>query len=149
MLTVIAILIFLVLGGIAGLHAYWALGGLWPCRDEATLVRTVVGTKHRSTMPPAWLSLVVAALIFAAALLPLFATPVLSGALPSMLVYSGLTVLAAIFVARGLAAFTGAFHRRHGTEPFMTLDRRIYGPLCLLIGAGYLALLTLATASPG
>ncbi len=28
MLTVIAILIFLVLAGIAGLHGYWAMGGL-------------------------------------------------------------------------------------------------------------------------
>ncbi|THA64861.1 DUF3995 domain-containing protein [Ensifer adhaerens] len=50
---------------------------------------------------------------------------------------------AAIFVARGLLAFTTAFHQRHGTEPFVTLDRRIYGPLCLVIGAGYLTLLVL------
>ena len=144
MLTAIAILLFLVLAGIAGLHAYWALGGLWPCHDEASLVRTVVGTKHRSVMPPVWLTLVVAALIFAAALVPLFVTAILKAALPPMLAYSGLAVLAAIFVVRGVLAFTTAFHRRHGTEPFATLDRRIYGPLCLVIGTGYLALLALA-----
>ncbi|WP_158665192.1 DUF3995 domain-containing protein [Ensifer adhaerens] len=148
MLTVIAILIFLVLAGIAGLHGYWAMGGLWPCHDEASLVRTVVGTKHRSAMPPAWLTLVVAGLILAAALLPLFVTPPLAGALPPNLVHFGLAALAAIFVARGLSAFTAAFHRRHGTEPFVTLDRHIYGPLCLLIGAGYLLLLALAPAFP-
>ncbi len=101
MLTAIAILLFLVLAGIAGLHAYWALGGLWPCDDEASLVRTVVGTEHRSVMPPVWLTLLVAALIFAAALVPLSVTPVLAGALPATLAYSGLAVLAAIFVVRG------------------------------------------------
>ncbi len=99
-------------------------------------------------MPPAWLTLVVAGLILAAALLPLFVTPPLAGALPPNLVHFGLAALAAIFVARGLSAFTPAVHRRHGTEPFVTLDRHIYGPLCLLIGAGYLLLLALAPAFP-
>lgn len=144
MLTAIAILIFLVLAGIAGLHAYWAFGGLWPCHDEASLVRTVVGTKHHPMMPSTRLTLVVAGLIFAASLLPLFVTPVLAGALPQLVVKSGLAVLAAIFVARGLAAFSAVFHRRHGTEPFVILDRRVYGPLCLAIGSGYLALLAFA-----
>ncbi|WVT74156.1 DUF3995 domain-containing protein [Sinorhizobium chiapasense] len=144
MLTAIAILIFLVLAGIAALHAYWALGGLWPCEDEASLVRTVVGTRHRPTMPPAWLTAVVAVLIFAAALLPLSVTPVLAGVLPPILAYGGISALAAVFVARGLVAFNEAFHRRHGGEPFTTLDRRVYGPLCLAIGAGYLVLLVLA-----
>jgi hypothetical protein len=144
MLTVIAIVLFLVLSGIAGLHAYWAFGGLWPCDDEETLVRTVVGTKHRSVMPPVWLTLVVVALLFAASLLPLSVTPVFTGLLPPILAYGGLAGLAAVFAARGLLAFTAAFHQRHGTEPFVTLDRRIYGPLCLTIGAGYLALLVLA-----
>ncbi|MDF8353595.1 DUF3995 domain-containing protein [Ensifer adhaerens] len=82
MLAAIAILLFLVLSGIAGLHAYWAFGGLWPCDDEETLVRTVVGTKHRSAMPPVWLTLVVVVLLFAAALLPLSVTPVFAGLLP-------------------------------------------------------------------
>ena len=143
MLTAIAILLFLVLSGIAGLHAYWAFGGLWPCDDEETLVRTVVGTKHRSAMPPVWLTLVVVVLLFAAALLPLSVTPVFAGLLPPIFGHGGLAGLAAIFVARGLLAFTTAFHQRHGTEPFVTLDRRIYGPLCLVIGAGYLTLLVL------
>ncbi|HEV7319570.1 MAG TPA: DUF3995 domain-containing protein [Ensifer sp.] len=143
MLTIIAVLIFLVLGGIAGLHAYWATGGLWPCRDEASLVRTVVGTKHRSVMPPAWLAWIVSVLILVAALLPLSVTPFLAGVLPPALTYCGLTVLTAIFCARGLLAFSAAFHRRHSAEPFATLDRRIYGPLCLSIGIGYLALLAL------
>lgn len=144
MLTAIAILIFLVLAGIAGLHAYWALGGLWPCHDEASLVRTVVGTKRRLLMPPAWLTLIVAGLIFAAALLPLSVTPLMAGVLPATLADGGLAALAAIFVARGLFAFSAIFHQRHGAEPFVTLDRQIYGPLCLTIGAGYLALLVLA-----
>lgn len=139
----IAILLFLVLSGIAGLHAYWAFGGLWPCDDEETLVRTVVGTKHRRVMPPAWLTLVVVALLFAAAILPLSVTHVFAGMVPPAFAYGGLAGLAAVFVARGLLAFTTAFHQRHGTEPFVTLDRRIYGPLCLVIGAGYLALLVL------
>jgi hypothetical protein len=40
----LAALLFL---GIAALHAYWALGGLWPGHDADSLFRTVVGP-HRA-----------------------------------------------------------------------------------------------------
>jgi hypothetical protein len=34
-----------------------------------------------------------------------------------------------------------AWRRRHSAEPFATLDRRIYAPLCFVLGAGFITIL--------
>lgn len=133
--------ICLVLSVISALHAYWAYGGLWPGRDEASLVKSVIGAPGLETMPPTGLTMAVALLIFIAGLLPpMFVSGVPSG-LPANLVWTGMVVLATIFLVRGSLAFLPIFRRRHPQEPFATLDRHIYGPLCLLIGAAYVIVL--------
>ncbi|WP_162704371.1 DUF3995 domain-containing protein [Ensifer sp.] len=136
--------ICLVLTGVAALHAYWARGGLWPGRDEASLSRAVIGARGLEVMPPAGLTVAVAILIFVAGLFPLmfvFGPPL---GLPTNLIRIGMATLAFIFLARGVLPFTRLFRSRHPQEPFATLDRRLYGPLCLLIGAAYVVVLATA-----
>ncbi|MBR7552201.1 DUF3995 domain-containing protein, partial [Mycobacterium tuberculosis] len=53
----------------------------------------------------------------------------------------GMLALTVIFLARGGLSFTAFFRNRQAEEPFLTLDRRYYGPLCLAIGAGFAVLL--------
>lgn len=48
---------------------------------------------------------------------------------------------AGIFLVRGVLAFAPIFHNRHSQEPFATLDRRFYGPLCPVIDVGYVLIL--------
>jgi len=49
-------------------------------------------------------------------------------------------LLAIVFIARGILGYTPGWRARFPTEPFATLDRKNYSPLCLWIGAGYIIL---------
>lgn len=139
---IVAIGLSLVLWVLAALHVYWGDGGIWPKEDELALARTVVGAPGIKKMPSRTASFAVALALFFAGLWPLQ----MIGVAPAMLPI-GLTVLmgyglAAVFLLRGVAAYLPAFRRRFPEEPFATLDRRLYGPLCLLIGAGFVFMLS-------
>jgi len=132
----IAIAIFLTLSVTAALHLYWAAGGYWPAQSKDALVQTVVGGKGMRQMPPAWLTVLVGVAIFLAGLLPLLWVTSAGQILPTALLKIAVVTLFAIFTLRGIASYTRFFRRLHGEEPFASLDKRYFGPLCLLIGAG-------------
>ena len=136
----IAILLFVVLGAVALLHAYWALGGLWPGKDEADLVRHVIGEPRRTRMPPVWITWGVVAAILVAAVWPLFAAGLVAPPVPSALVLGVAALIGVVFLLRGVAGYTPAWRRGHAAEPFARRDRRLFSPLCLLLAAGYGAL---------
>lgn len=116
----------------AALHLLWAMGYWTPIRDEAQLARSVVGAPGITRMPGAVACALVAVVLFFAALLPhLVWFPYRN------LLQSG---FAAVFLLRGSAAFLPAWRRLVPEQPFATLDRRFYGPLCLLLGTGFLIL---------
>jgi len=138
MVTTLGILTFVVLFCVSVLHAYWAFGGRWPGEDDVSLARTVVGT---NAMPSSSLTLVVAVLILFASLLPLVKVGLAPIALPAVLTQTGLALLAAVFGLRGLVTYTSIWRRRGAAEPFVTLDRRYFGPLCILLGAAFGGLL--------
>lgn len=133
----LAFAICLVLSLISALHAYWACGGHWPGRDAASLSKTVIGAPGLEAMPPAGLTAVVAILIFVAGLMPLMFVFSAPSTLQAKLAGTGMVVLAGIFLVRGMLAFAPIFRNRHPQQPFATLDRRFYGPLCLVIGVGF------------
>jgi TRAP-type C4-dicarboxylate transport system permease large subunit len=83
----------------------------------------------------------VAAMLAGVSAWPLFAAGLLSAAWPSWLTRLTGAVIAAVFVVRGIAGYVPAWRRRHSAEPFATLDRRIYAPLCLALGAGSITIL--------
>ncbi len=131
-MTVLSLALSFVLIVLAALHLMWALGWWFPIREEAALARAVVGTRGVTEMPgAAATSLVVVALLFAAAW-PWFP--------PNRLTGMGLAGLATVFVARGVAGYLPSWRARMPEEPFATLDRRYYAPLCLALGAGFLIL---------
>jgi hypothetical protein len=93
------------------------------------LARAVVGTAGVEKMPGAVpCALVVVALLFAIMCLwwP-----------PSLLRSLAVGAIGAVFLARGAVAYTAFWRRLTPTEPFATLDRRYYGPLCLMLGLGF------------
>ncbi len=137
-MQIIALSIFIVLAIVAFTHGYWAFGGHWPASSRATLPQTVVGSKGLKQMPPFWLTMIVAVLILIAGLLPV--SWVFFPVLPNILWFAMMT-LAAIFWVRGIASYTPIFRKLQAEEPFATLDRKYFGPLCIALGLGFVILL--------
>jgi hypothetical protein len=49
-------------------------------------------------------------------------------------------LLALLFIGRGVLGYTPGWRARFSAEPFASLDRKNYSPLCFWIGAGFLIL---------
>ncbi len=134
-MSILILCLVVVLGAIALLHGMWGIGWWVPLWDETKLVRAVVGAKGADRMPgPIPCGLVSAALL-------VVMISLLSG--PSFAREFVISAAAIVLVARGLLAFVPFWRRMTPAEPFATLDRRFYGPLCLLLGCG-LAIVALA-----
>jgi hypothetical protein len=140
-----AILSGAILAGIAALHAYWALGGLWPGHDRASLAAMVIGGPASTRLPGRAATLVVALALICSAALVLRAGGWISlAALPDSLARTGGWIVAAVLLLRGLGGFFEVFLRSSivGT-PYAYWNRVLYSPLCL----GVSALVTLALVS--
>lgn len=133
----ISALICVSLLAISFAHLMWSLGVRWPTRDEALLARTVTGFAGVTKMPPRWMSLGVAVLTFAASVWALALADHNGGG--PLLTLIGV-VLGAIFLARGVIGFTPGWAQKTPEEPFRSNDRRVYSPMCIALGVGFLAL---------
>lgn len=133
----VAALIFVALLSVSMAHFLWAIGRTWPIREEKLLAQTVVGTANIERMPPRLASLAVAALTLGAGIFALSLADHTSGGVTMTL--AALPV-AAIFLARGAAGYTSWWVARTPEPSFRLNDRRVYSPLCLAVGAGFVAL---------
>lgn len=131
-MTGVAVVMSAVLLALAVLHVLWAIGFWWPLRDERRLVAAVVGFRNATRMPGPVPCALVAVGLLVAAWWPWFA--------PSFVARGGAVLLATAFGIRGILAWRPGWRRITPQEPFRTYDSRIYGPLCLAIGAGFAAL---------
>ncbi|MCY1126061.1 DUF3995 domain-containing protein [Frigidibacter sp. RF13] len=133
-MTILAYLLTAVLLTIACLHLMWAIGWWFPLGDERRLARAVVGARGIERMPGAIAcSLVVVALLGVASAIWW----------PDTIVRTlALWVSGAVFLLRGVIAYIPAFRRFGPEEPFATLDKSYYAPLCLVLGVGIWALAT-------
>ena len=133
---IVASIVFVILLAVSLANLLWAIGIRWPIKDRELLARTVIG-RPGVTRVPRLASLVVAVLAMAAGLFALSLADHDAG--DWWLTVIGL-VLAALFLGRGGLGYTEGWRARHPVEPFETNDRRVYSPLCLIVGAGYLIL---------
>jgi len=124
---------------LAALHLIWALGIWWPIRDEPSLARAAVGAKGIHKMPPKSASF----LVFIALSIAAF-WPWMSASLPRGIYMAGLAGLALVFLGRGLLTYTAFWRKICPEEPFATLDKKYYGPLCFTIGAAFALIFWLA-----
>ncbi|WP_050929254.1 DUF3995 domain-containing protein [Aestuariivita boseongensis] len=131
-MTALALILSAAVAALALLHLLWAIG-LWvPIRDEAALARAVVDTRAVRRMPgPVPCALVAVALAFAAILPHRPGFPGRDLLIPA---------IGTVFMLRGVAAYLPSWRKWVPEEPFATLDRKAYGPLCLGLGIGYLIL---------
>ena len=129
-------LMFVLLLAVAIAHFVWSIGGSWPIRDKAMLPAVVIGRPGVAEVPR-FPALVVSILVLLAGVIAAaLADHDAGGALLNIL---GLG-LAAVFLGRGAIGYTKGWRDRFSVEPFATLDRRNYSPLCLFLGVGYLLL---------
>jgi hypothetical protein len=140
-MTTLAILLFVVVSALAVLHAHWGFGGIWPASNAERLAKAAVGTPGITRMPSPTSCFLVAAALSGIAVWPLFAARFLPEAWPRELTLIAGTVIAAVFIGRGIAGYTSAWRRHFSEQPFARLDTLAYSPLCLALGAGFIALL--------
>lgn len=117
------------LAALSAVHILWALGVWWPIPNEAVLARSVVGTPGREKMPGAIPCAIVGTGLGMLAVWLFFPQSI-----PFVAIGTGLA--AAVFTVRGVAAYLPAFQRRTPEPEFRRNDTRLFGPICLLIGAG-------------
>jgi hypothetical protein len=129
MITAAASLLFLCLLTVSLAHFLWAIGSKWPIRDPALLAHAVIGMPGVERVPRL-ASFAVAVLVLAAAAIGSALGDKTSGGTP--LTLAGV-VLTLVFGIRGVIGYTAWWRARHPVEPFATLDRRIYSPLCLIV----------------
>lgn len=135
MITGIASLTFIPLLAISLAHLIWALGGTYPARSPDLLAKTVMGMPGR-TKVPRLPSAAIAIAIFAAGLVALSLADPDAGT--SLITLGG--ALALVFLGRGAIGYTKAWRERTPIEPFRTMDRKFYSPLCLALGVGFVFL---------
>ncbi len=126
---IVGILAAAVLAGLGALHCYWAAGGRWA--TEVTIPRR--GAEPLFTPGPA-ATLLVALLLFAAALVLLGRLGICGRWLPRWMFVVGTWTLVVVFSGRvvGDAHWFGLFKRVTGT-PFAWWDTWLYVPLCALL----------------
>ena len=136
MTTAAASILFLCLLTVSIAHFLWAIGSKWPIRDPALLAHTVIGAPGVERVPRL-ASLIVALLVLAAAAIGSALGDKTSGGL--LLTLAGI-VLTLVFGIRGVLGYTSWWRARHPVEPFATLDKRIYSPLCLIVAVCFAVL---------
>jgi hypothetical protein len=140
MTAIIAWCIFIMLTVIAVIHVAWGFGVRWPCKTEAELVTTVIGHK-RDTMPSSSQCYLAALAIFIPGAIALMLAGLVQTPLPPWLVLLAAGAATLVFAGRGIAGYVPAWRARHPREPFASLDRHYYSPLCLMLAAGLAVLL--------
>ena len=137
MSMLIAAFMFIVLLAVSFAHFLWSIGRTWPIRNEKLLAQTVVGFRDIERMPPKLASFAVFLATLTAGIIALALADHTGGGFSLTLL--GLP-LAAIFLARGVIGYTPWWARKTPEPNFRLNDIRVYSPLCLFLGAGFLAL---------
>ena len=133
---IVASIVFVILLAVSLAHLLWSVGSRWPIKDPELLAKTVIG-RPGVTRVPRLASFVIAALVFAAGILALSLADHDAGDWWLTLIGAGLAV---VFLGRGALGYTAGWRAQFSLEPFVTNDRRVYSPACLIVGAGFLIL---------
>jgi len=141
-MTILSFIVSIWLLAIAALHLAWAGGSSFPAASEEKLAHLVAGFRGQDRMPPRSASALVAVMLGLAGYLALALSSLVAWPLGTWLLGGAGALLALVFLARGAAAYTRQWRAWTPQEPFATLDRLYFGPLCLLLGAGFVFLTT-------
>lgn len=134
----------LVLAAASLFFLLWSVGLTVPFANEQALARSVIGRRGITRIPSrahfAYLAILMLAAAVVAVMMGGFSESVPDS--KPWLAPAGL-LLAVVFLGRGIAGVLPAVERAAPEQPYLSLNRRIYSPLCALVGASFL-FLTLA-----
>jgi Protein of unknown function (DUF3995) len=131
----------LLLASVGVMYLVWSAGVTFPFANEQSLARSLIGRRGITRVPSRAAFLYIGVLFFAAAVAA-FLMGGYSEAVPQskpFLAPVGL-LLALVFLGRGVAGVLPAFERAAPEQPYLSLNRRLYSPLCVLAGLGFLFL---------
>lgn len=131
MTTAAASILFLALLIVAIAYFLWAIGSTYPIRDKALVARAIDGRPGVERLSRAGAFGVAVFAIVAAGIGTALADKD-SGGL--VLTIAG-AVIALLFAVRGVLGYTSGWRVAHPVEPFASLDKRYYSPLCLVVAA--------------
>ena len=136
-----ALINFIILLIISGIHIYWGLGGNWGLRAS---VPELINKKVMQ--PGRALTLAVAIIFGLMALFYLYKIgrfPIANPLVPDWLSHYGLWLLASIFLLRAIGDFQYVgFFKRIKNSRFAELDTKFYSPLCLLLSVNTFLLIS-------
>lgn len=136
MSMLLAALMFIPLLAVAIAHFLWSIGRTWPIRDPELLPRATIGMPG-VTRVPRLAAFGVAVAVTIAGVLALALADRTGGG--TMLTVVG-ALVGLVFLGRGVLGYLPQWAALTPLEPFRTLDRKTYSPLCLALGAGFLIL---------
>lgn len=131
----------IVLAACGLLYLFWAAGATFPFANEQALARSLIGRRGITRLPSRAAFVYLGFLLLAAALAA-FLLGGFSEAVPEskpFLAPVGL-LLGFVFLGRGIAGVLPAFERAAPEQPYLSLNRRFYSPLCAVAGAAFLFL---------
>lgn len=131
MIRMVGIVLAVIFALLSLLHVYWAAGGRF---GGGVAVPTAGGERLFNPSPVG--TILVAAALFAAALVVLGRLKIWCAFLPGWIFYVGTWVLAVLFLLRTIGDFryVGFFKSVSGTD-FARWDTILFSPLCLFIAA--------------
>lgn len=130
MIRVLGILLAVIFATLSFFHLYWAAGGRF---GGSAAIPTVGG--ERLLNPSPFMTILVAAALFAAMLVVLGRLKLWGAFVPSWIFYSGTWVISLLFLLRTIGDFryVGFFKNVTDTN-FARWDTILFSPLCLFIG---------------
>ncbi|WP_244932531.1 DUF3995 domain-containing protein [Leptospira yanagawae] len=139
--TILALLTTALLFALSLIHIYWGFGGLWPGKTKQDLIDKVFG--KGTQFPSPFSCFFVATGLFLFSLLPwiwmfrfeLKLTQQTLNLLPYLFY-----IVSGIFLLRGILGYF-PFLTKHWKPIFVQYTKRIYNPLCIVLGLAFLLIL--------
>ncbi|MNF52643.1 hypothetical protein D3C85_548830 [compost metagenome] len=121
------------------IHVYWALGGQWASDAVVPLVQGDQGPRP-AFKPSALVTLVVAAGLLLIALMVSLRVGLIVPAIDHWSLQWLISAIALMMFARAIGdSESMGFFKEHAESKFARLDTWAYSPLCVVLGAGLLA----------
>ena len=127
---------------IAALHLLWGFDVYFPATDETSLAQTVVGAQGITRMPSFFAcSFVSVALLIGTGIVLRLGGVLELSAVPLWLFRLAGAGFAFVLLARGIVGFLPFWAEVTPEQPFRTLDKRFFSPLCIALGLAVASLL--------